>query len=130
MFRTLAERTYEEVRGRILSGEMEPGFQLRQDAIAAEFGCSKIPLREALARLEQDGLLFSYPNRGYVVRPLSAAEAEEIFGLRLKLEPGAMAQAAIAAQADDRAAVLASLARLEAGAARGDAAYHLAHGAY
>lgn len=130
MFKTLAERTYEEVRARILSGEMEPGFQIRQDVIAAEFGCSKIPLREALARLEQDGLLFSYPNRGYVVRPLSVAEAEEIFDLRLKLEPRAMARAAVAAGPEERAAVVAGLATLEAGAASKDPGYHLAHGAY
>jgi DNA-binding GntR family transcriptional regulator len=66
--RTLSEQTYEVVRLKILTGDMSPGTPVRQDAIAAELGVSKIPLREALSRLEQDGLLSSYPNRGYVVR--------------------------------------------------------------
>jgi DNA-binding FadR family transcriptional regulator len=44
---------------------------IRQDALAAELRVSKIPLREALARLEQDGLVVSYANRGFFVRPMS-----------------------------------------------------------
>jgi DNA-binding GntR family transcriptional regulator len=87
--RTLSDQTYEIVRRRILVGAMQPGTAVRQDVIAAELGVSKIPLREALGRLEQDGLLSSYPNRGYVVRDLSTDEASEVFALRLKLEPGA-----------------------------------------
>jgi DNA-binding GntR family transcriptional regulator len=128
--KTLAEQTYEWVRGRVLSGEMAPGFQIRQDVIAAELGCSKIPLREALTRLEQDGLLSSYPNRGYVVRPLSADEASEVFALRLKLEPEAMAEAARRATPEEREAVVQAQKMLEDGDARGDAAYHVAHRAF
>jgi DNA-binding GntR family transcriptional regulator len=76
--RTLSDQTYEIVRRRILVGAMQPGTAVRQDVIAAELGVSKIPLREALGRLEQDGLLSSYPNRGYVVRDLSTDEASEV----------------------------------------------------
>ena len=88
--RTLADRVYDIVRDRILSGDMAGGEPIRQDAIAGELGISKIPLREALTRLEQFGLVTSYANRGYVVSSLSAEEAEEVFALRLKLEPDAM----------------------------------------
>jgi DNA-binding GntR family transcriptional regulator len=102
--RTLSDQTYEIVRRRILVGAMQPGTAVRQDVIAAELGVSKIPLREALGRLEQDGLLSSYPNRGYVVRDLSTDEASEVFALRLKLEPGAVAEACLRATPADHAA--------------------------
>ena len=59
--------------------------------MAESLGISKIPLREALARLEQHGLLISQVNRGYVVPALTATEAEELFALRLKIEPDAAA---------------------------------------
>ncbi len=111
--RTLSDQTYEVVRRRILSGGIAPGTPVRQDVIATELGVSKIPLREALGRLEQDGLLTSYPNRGYVVRPMSMGEASEIFALRLKLEPGAVADGAGRATAEDHAAARAALEALE-----------------
>ena len=111
--RTLSEQTYEQVRRRILLGHIRPGAPVRQDTIAEELGVSKIPLREALSRLEQDGLLSSYPNRGYLVRPLSIDEAHEVFDLRLKLEPGATAAGAAKATAEDRDAVRSALTRLE-----------------
>ena len=55
---------------------------------------SKIPLREAMARLEQEGLVRAEANRGWFVRPLDAAEAREVFALRLELEPDLAALAA------------------------------------
>ena len=82
------------LRERILSGDAAPERPLRQDAIAAELGVSKIPLREAMARLEREGLVRAEPNRGWFVRPLSAAEASEVYALRLKLEPELAALAA------------------------------------
>ena len=102
--RTLSDLTYEQVRKRILTGDIPPGAPLRQDTIAEELGVSKIPLREALGRLEQDGLISSYPNRGYIVRPMSADEAREVFDLRLAIEPAAAADGARLAQPDHQAA--------------------------
>jgi DNA-binding GntR family transcriptional regulator len=131
--RTLSDQTYEIVRRRILTGEMPPGTAVRQDTIAAELGVSKIPLREALSRLEQDGLLSSYPNKGYVVRQASTEEASEVFALRLKLEPGAAAEAALKAVPDDHLRAETALAALEAelGKPQGDhvtcnRAFHMA----
>jgi DNA-binding GntR family transcriptional regulator len=100
----LSERIYALVRERIVSGAIPTDGTVRQDALAAELGVSKIPLREAMVRLEQDGLLFSQANRGYFVRPLSPQEAEEVYALRLKIEPEAVATASALATADDRAA--------------------------
>lgn len=131
--RSLSDQTYEIVRRRILVGAMQPGTAVRQDVIAAELGVSKIPLREALGRLEQDGLLKSFPNRGYVVRDLSTDEASEVFALRLKLEPGAVADACRRATPEDHAAAEEALAALEAELAKPDGdhvsfnrAFHLA----
>lgn len=97
--RNLSDQLVELVRDRILTGEVPPDLPIRQDALAAELGVSKIPLREALTRLEQEGLLRSQANRGFFVRALNAEEAEEVYALRLKLEPDAMALAAL--RADD-----------------------------
>lgn len=111
--RTLSDQTYEAVRRRILSGAIPAGMPVRQEVIAGELGVSKIPLREALGRLEQDGLLVSYPNRGYVVLPLTLMEANEVFALRLKLEPGAVADGARLARPEHHADACAALAALE-----------------
>jgi len=118
--RSLSDQTYEIVRKRILVGAIQPGTAVRQDVIATELGVSKIPLREALGRLEQDGLLKSFPNRGYIVRDLSTDEASEVFALRLKLEPGAVADACLRATPQDHALAEKALAALEAELARPD----------
>lgn len=99
--RTLSDRLVEVLRDYILSGAIESDVPIRQDALAAELRVSKIPLREALARLEQDGLVVSQPNRGFFVRPMSPEEAEEIYALRLKIEPDAAAYASLKATASD-----------------------------
>src|SRR3954464_9151050 len=87
VIRTLSDQLVNLVRDRILSGKVAPNSQIRQDALASELGISKIPLREALTRLEQEGLIDSQTNRGFFVRDLNATEAEEVYALRLKLEP-------------------------------------------
>jgi DNA-binding GntR family transcriptional regulator len=111
--RTLSERVFEIVRERIVAGRLPVSAAIRQDALAAELGISKIPLREALARLEQEGLLTSHANRGYFVRPMSTDQAEEIYALRLAIEPAAAAYAATVAQDADRAAVTDAFVRLD-----------------
>ncbi|WP_336965621.1 GntR family transcriptional regulator [Sphingobium aquiterrae] len=94
VIRTLSDQLVNLVRDRILSGKVAPNGPIRQDALANELGISKIPLREALARLEEEGLVQSQANRGFFVRQLSTAEAEEVYALRLKLEPDAVVLAA------------------------------------
>jgi DNA-binding GntR family transcriptional regulator len=112
--RSLPEVIYQDVRERILSGRLAPGQPVRQDALALDLGVSKIPLREALTRLEQDGLVTANPRRGYEVKSMTAGEAEEIFDLRLSVEPAAAALAARNADDADRAAVRAALEALDA----------------
>lgn len=131
--RNLSDQLVELVRDRILSGEVPADRPIRQDALAAELGVSKIPLREALARLEQEGLLRSQANRGFFVRSLSTAEAEEVYALRLKLEPDAVAMASLRASADDQRFAIETLKTLDrvtdehgAGVGAFNRAFHLA----
>lgn len=91
---TVADEATNELRRRILSGELADGTPVRQDALAEDFGTSRIPIREALSRLEAEGLVASYPHRGYVVTALSRDEIKELFELRAMLEP-ALIEAAI-----------------------------------
>ncbi|WP_294311211.1 GntR family transcriptional regulator [uncultured Sphingomonas sp.] len=114
---TLADRIFAIIRERIIAGAIPADRPIRQDALAAELGVSKIPLREAMARLEQEGLLHGVANRGYMISALSDAQAEDIYGLRLKLEPAAAARAAFVADADDRAALVAAFEELDQAAA-------------
>ena len=103
--RTLSEQVFEIIRERIVSGKVAKDAPIRQDALATELGVSKIPVREALARLEQEGLLTSHANRGYSVRAMSADEAVEIFELRLAIEPMAASAGSLAADDEDRVTV-------------------------
>jgi DNA-binding GntR family transcriptional regulator len=93
------------LRDRILAGSYAPGSALRQDVLASEYGTSKIPVREALVQLQSEGLVDIFPNRGFQVRPLATSELDEVFKLRLQIEPSAVARGAkLAAAADHSAA--------------------------
>ena len=85
--KTLSEAAAEEIRGRILGGTYAPGMRLRQEELAVELGMSRIPVREALVLLESEGILSILPHRGAVVVELSMDEIEELFNMRLLLEP-------------------------------------------
>lgn len=97
------------VRKRILNGAYPGGSQLLQDSVAAEFGVSKIPVREALVQLSAEGLVDIHANRGFQVRSMSIGEAEEVFGIRLMIEPAVCAQGARCARHEDRVEAEAAL---------------------
>jgi DNA-binding GntR family transcriptional regulator len=107
-------------RDRILSGTYAPGSALRQDSLAAEFGTSKIPVREALVQLQSEGLVDIFPNRGFQVRPLAGAELDEVFRLRLQIEPTAVALGAKLACAADHQAAQSALEQLNEATAAGE----------
>ncbi|MEE1612489.1 GntR family transcriptional regulator [Microvirga sp. CF3016] len=85
--RTIAAAVAESLRHRILDSDFKAGFPLRQDALASEFGVSRIPIREALMQLEAEGLVKIHPHRGAIVSELSTDEVQELFELRALLEP-------------------------------------------
>jgi DNA-binding GntR family transcriptional regulator len=76
----------ERIRAEILAGILAPGQPLRQEDLASRFGVSRLPVRDALVRLEAQGLVEVFPNRGAFVVALSADEVREIYHLRVLLE--------------------------------------------
>jgi DNA-binding GntR family transcriptional regulator len=78
------------LRNSIMAGEIEPGTQLRQDEIAARFGTSRIPVREALRLLSAEGLVELQPNKGAVVKTYSIDEIVENLEIRIGLETRAL----------------------------------------
>lgn len=85
--KTIADALVAELRRRILDGELAAGVQLRQSALAEEFGVSRIPLREAFLQLEAEGLVKINAHRGAIVSQLTAEEVDELFELRAAIEP-------------------------------------------
>lgn len=92
--KTAVELVVDELRSRILCGELAPGSALRQEALAEELGVSRIPLREAMRLLSSEGLVDLVPHRGSYVSMLSKEEVQELFDLRLRLEPWLFHEAA------------------------------------
>lgn len=78
---------FEALRKAIIEGDVKEGEPLRQDEIARLFNTSRIPVREAISRLEEQGLVKTQRYKGAVVSGLSATEAEEIFDFRALIEP-------------------------------------------
>lgn len=85
--RTLSAAIAERLRQEILSGTHPSGAQLRQDALATAYEVSRIPVREALFQLEAEGLVRIVPHKGAVVTTLSLEEVNDVFDLRVLLEP-------------------------------------------
>jgi len=83
---SLAAAVVERLREKILSGELQEGEQLRQEAIATEFEISRIPVREALSHLAGEGLVKIVGNRGAIVAALSPDEIMQLFETRAVLE--------------------------------------------
>jgi len=81
------------LRADINEGRWPDGAALRQDELAMLYGVSRIPVREALNLLRDDGLVVIEPNRGAYIIKLSVAEVEEIFDLRVLLESDALRRA-------------------------------------
>lgn len=79
----------DQLRERIVDGYFVPGQQINETLVAGQLNLSRGPLREALQRLSQEGLLVTKPNRGVFVVDLTADDVDEIYGAREILELGA-----------------------------------------
>lgn len=97
---TTAQHALEGLRRAMVEGKLRPGDRIRQEEIAASFGVSLAPVREALAVLEQEGQVAYRPRRGYFVAELQLDDLVEIYGLRTLLEDRA-ARAALPALDED-----------------------------
>ncbi len=94
---TLGSQVYELLRDRILRGEMGGGERLVQGPLSEELGISRIPVRDALKRLESDGLVVGDEVGRYAVVPFGPDDAREIYAIRRRLEPLAIEVAAATA---------------------------------
>lgn len=105
---SLGEQAYKHIHGKLLAGELPAGHVLSEHSLAREIGISRTPVREAIRRLEQEGVLEQVPRYGTIVRRPERRDLEELFQLREALEPYAVAQVAGKLSAED----LTMLARL------------------
>jgi len=99
--RSTSDRVREAIRELILSGVLSPGSRIGQDELALRFSVSRLPVREALNRLESDGLVVLKRNSGAWVAKLDLAECLEVYQIRERLEPLALLQAAKNMQSAD-----------------------------
>lgn len=81
-----SDLVYDRVKGKILGLSVRPGERLYERDLAEEFEVSRIPVREAMRRLEQDGLIVRVPKLGIAVAPFSEADVVELFEVREILE--------------------------------------------
>lgn len=116
------QEVYARLRAAILSGALAPGARLTELDLARQFGTSQAPIREALRRLEQEGLVRAFPRRGTYVTRLTAPEIEEVYSLRAELEAYAVRRYIERADRDALALPRRLLAELRDAAARDDQA--------
>jgi DNA-binding GntR family transcriptional regulator len=131
--RMLGDEVYDSLKILILNHVIRSGTRLNIDALTREFGTSSTPVREALARLESEGLATKIALRGYSVTPvLTAAQIAELYELRLMIEPWAAGRAAIEAGPEDIGRLRKEIAQFRVGpegAARDDFKDYTAHDA-
>lgn len=90
---TFQERAYNYIRERILNLEFKPNMALRMEALAAAIDVSRTPVREALSRLSEAGLVVRDSGWGYTVRPITFKEAMDVYKVREALEIEAVREA-------------------------------------
>ena len=91
---SLKEEVYEGIRRDIMGGSFLPGDLLKERELAEKYGVSKTPVREALSMLEQNNLVKTIPRAGYMVTQLTLRDLQEVYQLRIILEPMAARLAA------------------------------------
>jgi DNA-binding GntR family transcriptional regulator len=84
---TTVDDLYKMLRERILKGQYFPGLRLSQQALARELNVSRTPVREALSRLQTEGLVIGEANHGMEVAPINDEHAEQSYAIRLLIEP-------------------------------------------
>lgn len=94
VWRTKSEAAYYELRERVMDGRIPPGTDLDQESLAREIGLSTTPVREALRRLEAEGLVIQRAHFAIHVPELSRDEIRHIYAVRMMIEPEAVRLAA------------------------------------
>ena len=89
----LRDNIYDRLRTDILSCQLAPGDDMREQELAERYQVSRQPVREALARLAREHLVTVKPRQGYRVNPISLSDARDLLRFRLALEPACVAEA-------------------------------------
>lgn len=84
--KSLTSIIFDKIREEIINGRFKPGEKLVEIKLADELGVSRTPVREALKQLELDGLVDNIPNRGVIVKGISAGDITDILAIRLSIE--------------------------------------------
>lgn len=124
--RNLADEVAERLRDAILNGSFKPGEPLREEQLASMLEISRGPVREALARLEHEGLVQVRRHRGAIVAQLSRDDIEQVYSLRVALERLAMQHAVRHATEEDFAAMEEIMAAFEVALAHSPSEHQVA----
>src|SRR5882757_7422730 len=89
-----ADPAYERIKHDIITCAIAPGTEISEPQLCTHYRLGKAPVRMALIRLAHDGLLRAIPRRGYMVTPITLKDIQDVFELRLMLEPAAARMAA------------------------------------
>lgn len=81
-----SDLAYERIKDSIIICELAPGEEVSEAQLSSRFGLGKAPIRNALARLAQEGLVRAFPRSGYVITPLTISDIKDVFELRILLE--------------------------------------------
>jgi DNA-binding GntR family transcriptional regulator len=101
--RSLSETAYQVLRDRILACDLVPGERLTERSVAAELGLGLTPVRQALTRLDSEGLVRTVPRRGYQVKPLTLKSVTDLFQVWRIIGPAIAELASRNATDEDRA---------------------------
>lgn len=102
---SLADRAYRELRDRLVMLDIRPGSPINEDALCAELGLGRTPVREALKRLAHERLVVAYPRRGTFATDVQMTDLAHISAVRKHLEPVAASTAAEQASDPERASL-------------------------
>ncbi|MCX5798490.1 MAG: GntR family transcriptional regulator, partial [Proteobacteria bacterium] len=84
--RFLREQVYKSLKASMLNGVLPPNKRLIEERLAEEMGTSRTPVREAIQKLEKEGLIHKLPKGGFAVSTITDEDIEEVFGIRSVLE--------------------------------------------
>src|SRR6266540_1588986 len=99
------DEIFAEIKELVLACKLPPGSKIYEQEFAQRFGVSKSPVRDALHRLEMEGLVEILPRKGYRVRPISLVDAMELYEMRLLLEKACIERCCRSASDADLAAL-------------------------
>jgi len=91
---SLADTAYDRIRADILQCTLGPGSEVTEAGLAERYDLGKAPIRAALQRLAQEGLVQALPRRGHLIAPITLKDIHDLFELRLLIEPAMAARAA------------------------------------